>query len=229
MLRRFISYFFPNSGVPQRVKEVYELVKDFLPSNPCILEAGAHMGYDTVGLAKVWPRGTVYAIEPIPNLFDELQNKTKSLKNVKTYRFGFGPEATQSKIFVSSGTSTGSSSILRPTAHKDFFPTVTFSEEISIEIKAIDQWMQDEQIPVLDFLWLDMQGYEVPALRGATRSLENVSVIYTELSSTEVYEGMITQDQYIEFLKYKGFELVHLIKGPDIFSDGVFVNKAKLS
>lgn len=215
-------------GITENVRHVYSLTHKFLPTNPIILEAGAHMGYDTVGLSKIWSQGTVYAVEPIPNLYKELTQRTKGKKNVKTFQIGFGPENTFSKIFVSGGDSTGSSSLLKPTAHKEFFPSVTFTEEIQIEVRTIDQWIKSERIPVLDFLWLDMQGYEVPALRGATTALQNVSVIYTELCSKEVYEGMITQDRYIEFLKSYGFELVHLINGPDIFSDGVFVNVNKV-
>jgi len=41
----------------------------FLPEKPVILEAGAHKGKDTVELAKIWPKGTIHAFEPVPTLF----------------------------------------------------------------------------------------------------------------------------------------------------------------
>jgi hypothetical protein len=45
------------------------LIATYLPANPTIVEAGAHIGVDTVQMSKRWPRGTIHAFEPIPDLF----------------------------------------------------------------------------------------------------------------------------------------------------------------
>ena len=46
-------------------------IAQFLPENPVILEAGAHVGTDTVEMVNLWPKCTVYAFEPVPELFDK--------------------------------------------------------------------------------------------------------------------------------------------------------------
>jgi precorrin-6B methylase 2 len=53
-----------------------------LPPAPVIVEAGAHVGRDTVRMARVWPEGRIHAFEPLPNVFDTLLRNTKGLSNV---------------------------------------------------------------------------------------------------------------------------------------------------
>lgn len=40
----------------------------------------------------------------------------------------------------------------------------------------------------VDFLWLDMQGYELEALAGAERTLPGVSAIQMEVCNVELYD-----------------------------------------
>lgn len=59
-------------------------------------------------------------------------------------------------------------------------------------------------------LTMDIQGYELHALRGADWFLRNsgVKFIYTEVINVEFYKNCVTHQQYIEYLKPYGFELV---------------------
>ncbi len=112
--------------IPLPVTELYQKIKRYLPVNPFILEAGAHMGFDTYGLAQIWPKGIVCAFEPVPDVYDSLVERVKGLKNVKTYNLALGRNNGNVDMYVSGGNSTASSSILKPTAHLDVFPSVTF-------------------------------------------------------------------------------------------------------
>jgi hypothetical protein len=73
-----------------------------------------------------------------------------------------------------------------------------------------------------------MQGYEVYALEGAGDILNNVSVIYTELCRSELYSGLVTQEEYIKFLESLSFELIELSGNGEV-SEGIFVNRNKVS
>ncbi len=42
---------------------------------------------------------------------------------------------------------------------------------------------------VIDFMWLDMQGYELQALAGAGGLLQGVSAIHMEVSNVQLYQG----------------------------------------
>jgi len=225
--RNLIKRINAHKKIPVSVTELYLKVKKYLPKNPKILEAGAHMGYDTYGLAKIWSKSKVYAFEPVPSLYMELRERTKMLENVMTYNFALGNENGNLDIHISGGSSTASSSVLMPTVHMEMFPSVTFDNRISVPIKKVSDWAKTESISVIDLLWLDMQGFEVYALQGFGELLPKVRVIYTELCRKELYSGMFTQDAYIEFLGKSGFELISLTGDGEI-NDGIFVNRSIL-
>jgi 2-O-methyltransferase len=214
--------------IPTAVTDLFVAVKKYLPANPSILEAGAHMGFDTYGLAKIWPKAEIYAFEPVPKLYTSLVQRVSSLKNVKTFCMALGEQNDTVAMYVSGGDSTGSSSILKPTVHLARFPGVTFDHTIPVPVKRMDDWAKDQNISRIDFIWLDMQGYEVYALKGAGELLKTVSVIYTELCASELYAGLTTRDEYIRFLNGTGFELISSL-GEDEITEGIFINRGAIS
>lgn len=50
-----------------------EYIAQFLPPNPIIIEAGAHIGRDTKKMARQWPNAHIHAFEPVPALFEILK------------------------------------------------------------------------------------------------------------------------------------------------------------
>lgn len=211
-------------GIPKSVTELYFLVRKYLPKSPIILEAGAHMGFDTLGLANIWPNSMIHAFEPIPNLYKDLRERVKDKRNVKTYNIALGEKSSPVEMYVSSGGSSASSSVLKPTKHIEMFPNVAFESKIVVSMKTLNEWAEEQNVSKIDLMWLDMQGYEVNALKGADSLIRGVSVIYTELCQTELYEGLSIRGNYEPFLKDLGFNLIK-IHGDEEVSEGVFVNK----
>src|ERR1035437_6200942 len=100
-------------------------IKQILPANPVIIEAGAHTGADTVKMSHAWKNATIYAFEPVPDIYKKLCNRTRFFKNINTYPFALSNKTGESEIFISAGTSDGSSSLLQPKEHLSEHPLVT--------------------------------------------------------------------------------------------------------
>ena len=210
-------------GIPKSVTELYFSVQRFLPKNPKIIEAGAHLGYDTLGLSKIWPNSMIYAFEPIPYLYNDLAKRLNGKKNVRLFNLALGEKNASVEMYISSGESSGSSSILKPSKHLEMFPDVVFESRKLVQMKTLNQWAKEENVPRIDLMWLDMQGYEVNALKGAGDFIKSVSIIYTELCKSELYEGLCTKDNYISFLNNLGFKLIEVCGDGEV-SEGVFIN-----
>jgi FkbM family methyltransferase len=185
-----------------------EEMRRFLPGDPVIVEAGAHIGIDTAELGRMWPDGIVYAFEPVPDLFRQLQDRVQSLQNVRPLKLGLGSESGSARIYVSGGHSDGSSSLLKPKEHLAIHPNVTFDESIPIETVTLDDWARAEGIEKVDFLWLDLQGFELAVLQHATDVLDQVAAIYTEVHLVETYEGVPVYGELRTWLEDHGFEVV---------------------
>ena len=170
----------------------YSTIARYLPPNPVIVEAGAHDGTNTVEMAEFWTGATVHAFEPLPAAADVVDGKIRRFgSRVHCHRLGLGPRNGSIEMHVSGDGSSGasqSSSMLEPTTTQlKEFPDIPFGLHQTVQMRTIDSWADAHGVDRVDFLWLDMQGYELEALSGATRMLPGVSAIHMEVCNVELY------------------------------------------
>lgn len=201
-----LTNFLRLNSYPQELSKI-EIGK-YLPQNPIILEAGAYIGNDTEEMAQLWPQSTIYAFEPIPDLFHELTQRTVGFANVKRFKIGLGTRTGTAKLYISSGISNASSSLLQPKEHLNAYPTVYFDTVIEIPIITIDEWARANNIEKIDFLWLDLQGYEMEILKASPKIFGTVKVLYTEVNVKELYEGCGLYKDFRPWLESEGFKVV---------------------
>ena len=181
-------------------------ISKFLPDNPVILEAGAHIGKDTLEMANFWSKGTIHAFEPVSYIFSQLKKNTNHLDNVKCYPLALGKRTGSHEMHLSSGASDGSSSLLKPKEHLNMHPDVLFSNKIHVNQITIDCWTQQNNIQIVDFLWLDLQGYELPVLKAAQTILPKVRAVYTEVNLIENYSGCDLYPDLRNWMAEMGFK-----------------------
>lgn len=183
------------------------VIKQYIPQRPIIVEAGAHIGLDTEELARYFPGGKIYAFEPVSDLFLQLSERTRPYKNVLCIPVALSDQVGEAVMYVSSGVSDGSSSLLPPKEHLIDHPDVIFDETINVPCTTLDEWVQTNDIEKVDLLWLDMQGHELNALKAGSAVLEKVQAIYTEVNLKEVYEGASLYDELREWLEVRNFKV----------------------
>lgn len=204
-------------------------IRPFLPENPVIVEAGAHIGSDTVEMAQLWRDATIHAFEPIPDLYRQLVRNTEGSANVHTYPLALGEASGEVTLHISSGRSDASSSVLIPKKHLEVHPDVLFETRITAEAVTLDDWAKKHNIQKIDMLWLDLQGFELQVLQQSQAVLANVSVIYTEVSLIENYEKGALYQNLVAWLDTQDFAAV---REEIAWKDGgnvLFVRKNKLN
>ncbi|MEK6285218.1 MAG: FkbM family methyltransferase [Acidobacteriota bacterium] len=199
----------PHHPREQTIKGVVskQYIKRFIPDDPIIVEAGAHLGWDTIEMSTLWSKGIIHAFEPVPDLYGHLQENTNGLENVRLYPCALSDKTGIANLFVSSGSSDASSSLLRPKEHLSEHPTVYFEEAIDVPTITLNQWAKENRVEKVDLLWLDMQGYELAMLRASCELLRTVSAIYTEVSLKKLYEGTPLYSEVREWCEEQGFEV----------------------
>ncbi|MEO1258406.1 MAG: FkbM family methyltransferase [Bacteroidota bacterium] len=183
----------------------WTFLKILLPKKPVIIEAGAHDGRDTVVMSKKWPAGFIYAFEPVPFLFQNLIERTSGLQNVKVSSFALNDQCGKKKLYLSSGRSDASSSLLKPLAHLQFHPDVFFEQSVTIKTTTIESFLKKENIDQVDFMWLDIQGMELKVLKASKEMLERVRCIFIEIHFAENYEDCAQYDEIKLWLQAQGF------------------------
>lgn len=206
-----------------------QYIKRFLPVNPVIVEAGAYNGDDTIDMKRLWPTATIHAFEPIPHLFAKIQARTSSLSNVYCYPYALSDSTGEQLIYANinpNGGHDSSSSLLQPHEHLTIFPGVKFTDTFNVPTITLDQWAINNNILHVDFLWLDMQGYEPKMLMASPNILKTVKVIYSEVNLSELYKGCILYPEFKAWLEQQGFKMVkESIQNAYKYGDALFVRE----
>jgi len=64
------------------------------------------------------------------------------------------------------------------------------------------------EAPRVDFMKLDVQGYELEVLRGATRAMEQAQAIYLEVSLVPINNGCPLIHEVMQFMESRAFRLL---------------------
>lgn len=200
--------FFQDSG-----SIAISVLRDFLPYNPIIIEAGAYGGSTTQRLSELWPQGKIYSFEPNPRPFELLQNmiKEKKLSNVHAFNFalfGYNGIATlylchgtygQNSIFEPS------SALLRPTPAMEIHYQ---GPQIEVPCLTLDAWCTSNKVDHIDLLFLELQGVELQVLMASPHILKTVQAIYTQTHFFSFREGITHYSLLKSFLEAQGFVLL---------------------
>jgi FkbM family methyltransferase len=179
----------------------------FLPKNPIIIDAGAHVGGDSIEMIRFFPGSTVHAFEPVPEIFETLKYNTRKFKRIFCYPLALSNKSGENNLNISSGSSDGSSSFLRPKGHLKDHPDVFFTREIKVKTLTLDDWAEINCIKKIDFLWLDMQGFELEVMKASPLILSTVQVIHLEVSTRETYESVPLYNEVKDWLISQDFRV----------------------
>ena len=201
---------------------ILDLVCQFIPLDPTILEAGANMGEDTNKMKRKWPLSRIHSFEPHPYSHWALLKNTRFLRNVTCYPMCLN-DMTGVAPFFCCKEDAGSSSLLHlPEWRK---AVRTDNPPILIKCITLDDWSCENGIAFVDFMWLDLEGAELKVLRGGERLLKTVKAIYVEVNFQEYRVGMVQYQEIKNFLEEHGFSQIYITPGIsyDVQANALFV------
>jgi 2-O-methyltransferase len=202
------------------------IVGEFIPENPTIFEAGAYDGNESVKMAQHWPQGRIIAFEPNPNIFARFQEKTFGFENIVGYPLAVNTYDGGAKFYLcrgSSGTETiyeGASSLLKFVKHRE---ADCEGPVINVSCVVLDHWCEENEVEAIDFMWLDLEGFEMQFLKSSPKILDTVKVIYTETNHQKLREGMTQFKELNSFLETKGFRVIAHWFNEGYQGDAIFV------
>ena len=93
-------------------------------------------------------------------------------------------------------------------ANDDDYCRAPVQKEIKVKATRLDTYLEENDIGNIDLLCMDLQGYELNALKSLGSQIKNVKYIITECSINSTYTGGVGFYELYNFLKENGFEYV---------------------
>ena len=139
-----------------------EVLRKILFQGAVVTDVGANIGIYSEFLSRcVGPTGLVHSFEPSQDNFRRLSAATRDLSNVRLAQAGVGERSGQTKLYVSDKLNID---------HRAYKADGDSRRAVPSEMVALDDYFKDGQR--VDLIKMDIQGYELHALRGAQRVLQ---------------------------------------------------------
>jgi len=225
-------------------KELKILMKD--NSSITIFEIGACEGEDSIKYARLFKRSKIYAFEPLPQNIKIIEGNISkyNVRNVTVVNKALSSNNGTAEFYVSAGRPEGvpesdwdygnkSSSLLPPDKHKELAPFIEFKKTVTVETITLKSFCADNNIGVIDYIHMDVQGAELMVLKGADDFINSIKVIWLEVSKIHVYKDQPLVDDINKFMTDNNFVLakdcIDDLQGDQLYiSKGFYPNHEKI-
>lgn len=187
-------------------RDIVLLLNKLLKPGMVAVDVGANIGEITMAAAnRVGPSGKVFAFEPMSPLFARLQEHVESnnLDQVTTVQCGLSDQTGSAQLFSASET------FHDGTEHKGlgtlYSSTARATPSEIIKIDTLDRFIEDNDLAQVDLIKIDVEGAELPVLKGAS----NV------LGRFHPYLIIEIQDEASEQAGYKAADILELLEQLD--------------
>ena len=160
-----------------------------------VCEVGARYGDESIMLSTIFKNAKILAFECNPNTIAICKSKLMNYKNITFFDNGLGCIESEAPFFSYNNDNDGASSFLK---RIDF--DTTQKENGYIKIKTLSSILQNENIPYIDILCMDVQGYELNVLQGCGNYLSKIEYIIMEEPKQIINTKYLPPDIYSKYI-----------------------------
>lgn len=179
---------------------LYHLKHRDIKGNP-ILDIGAHSAEWIRSARKVFPEGTSYLIEPLQEMEPHLKKFCEDFPDSKYFLNGAG--AKPGKLSLTLQDVLEGANFLFP----EDINLRKKNLQREVEIITIDALIEKGEIELPEIVKIDVQGFELEVLKGATKLFNYTEIFLLEVSLFEFIKGMPIFSDVIKFMADREYEV----------------------
>jgi FkbM family methyltransferase len=171
-----------------------------------VVDVGANRGQFALVARRCFPEAHIICFEPLAAPAQRFRRVFATQNNIRLHQCALGAENGSAEIHVSA--QDDSSSLLPITElQSTTFPGTEECRREEVEVRRLDSVVEPGEIVGPALLKLDVQGYELQALKGCGDLLRCFRYVFAECSFLEFYQGQALGDEVSSFLRVQGFRL----------------------
>lgn len=167
-----------------------------------ILDVGAHFSGWSREAKLVFPDAIFYLVEPLTEMESELKQFCDDFPGSKYFLTGVGPKEDKYYLTILADSLAGANCMYQ---ENEYFKSHDWQREI--QITTINSLLEKHKIEIPELVKLDIQGFELEALKGASFLFGKTEVFILEVSLFSFVESMPIFSEVIRFMADKGYEV----------------------
>lgn len=190
--------------------KLYSLVKPGM----VVFDIGANIGETTMAFSAIAQE--VHSFEPDPQTFVRLQKHIEQnhIKNVRLHNYALGAKKSTAAMLRNTSNSGGNRIVQ------------TTESENSIVVNVADELLGSGELPIPDFMKIDVEGFEAEVLQGCSELLNTRRpVIFAEMNNSLLHHNGSSVNMILEFLLKHKYKSVRADSGKTITADDSFDNE----
>lgn len=186
-----------------------ELLELLQPEPPSVIyDIGANVGTWTLLAKSLFPHSNIHAFEPLVIHFESFERELDGIPSIHLHKVALGAHPCTLNMQVTSFSDASSLLEIAKPSYEVF--GLTKDREELVEVTLLDDYAIKNDLPLPDLMKLDIQGYELEALKGAINCLNHAKYLIIEVSFLEFYHGQPLYHDVMAFLNQYNFYLYAL-------------------
>jgi FkbM family methyltransferase len=170
------------------------------------VDVGANRGQFSLLLRHCFPGARIIAFEPLPDPASRFRELFEGDSKVHIHQCAIGPNLGEATMHVS--LRDDSSSLLPITESQTrLFPGTGERGTVTVDVGPLDSSVDASEIVEPALLKVDVQGFELEALKGCEGLLRCFRYVLVECSHVELYAGQAIAADVISWLERRGYVL----------------------
>jgi FkbM family methyltransferase len=171
-----------------------------------VVDIGANRGQFALCARRLFPKAQIYSFEPLQKPARTYLRNFANDPRARLFNSAVADAAGQSEMHVSRRDASSSLLPIAPAQHRNF-PFTEESGRETVSKARLSDCIGPGDISNRSLLKLDVQGFEMSALRGCEDLLPRFEFVYVEASFIELYVGQALATDIVAYLLSKGFKL----------------------
>ncbi len=174
-----------------------------------VVWVGANDGRGAVCMNEAFPGMDFFLLEPVRKTFQAMEKRLTGLPNLRAFNLAAGASEGELEMFVDEYSPASSLLPYDQLIAKDY-PFLGKQSKETVRVRPLDTLLGEWKLDRIDFLIVDVQGYEDIVLAGAQRVLKNAQIVMVEMNLKSLYVGSATFDSVYQTLRANGLTLRHI-------------------
>jgi len=182
--------------------ELEDLVKEL--KFKTLFDIGSNKGQFILLIEKIFDIDkNIYSFEPIKEIFEKQKIFFSNKKNIFFFNFALGEKSSRKTLNITKRKDSSSFFEVNDNIKNTDY---LVDEKREIEIKSLDEIMENRNLIKPILAKIDVQGYELDVLKGSKNLLKKIKYIIIEVSENEIYAGQALANKIVKYLNDMNFK-----------------------